>query len=131
MVKYSAAEQLAQGIAALKAEAIPAQVRARCEDLLIDVAGLCVAARGKDYMRALVASVDTGGACTAIVVDTDAQGRLNCRPVNACIQFLPTLDGKALFTVEGLRGKLPRNFTDKAWQAARTDGSDRRHGRVP
>jgi mono/diheme cytochrome c family protein len=31
-------------------------------------------------------------------------------------------DGKGLADVEGLRGKLPRNFTDKAWQAARTDG---------
>lgn len=31
-------------------------------------------------------------------------------------------DGKGLSGVEGLRGKLPRNFTDKAWQQARTDG---------
>ncbi|MBI5853754.1 MAG: cytochrome c [Nitrospirae bacterium] len=31
-------------------------------------------------------------------------------------------DGKGLGEIEGLRGKLPRNFTDKAWQAARTDG---------
>ena len=31
-------------------------------------------------------------------------------------------DGKGLADVEGLRGKLPRNFPDKAWQAARTDG---------
>lgn len=31
-------------------------------------------------------------------------------------------DGKGLGDIEGLRGKLPRNFTDKAWQAARTDG---------
>ena len=31
-------------------------------------------------------------------------------------------DGKGLADVEGLRGKLPRNFTDKAWQAARADG---------
>ncbi|MEW6248128.1 MAG: c-type cytochrome [Nitrospirota bacterium] len=31
-------------------------------------------------------------------------------------------DGKGLTDVEGLRGKLPRNFTDKAWQKARTDG---------
>ncbi len=31
-------------------------------------------------------------------------------------------DGKGLSGVEGLRGKLPRNFTDKAWQRARTDG---------
>jgi mono/diheme cytochrome c family protein len=31
-------------------------------------------------------------------------------------------DGKGLQDIPGLRGKLPRNFTDKAWQAARTDG---------
>jgi mono/diheme cytochrome c family protein len=31
-------------------------------------------------------------------------------------------DGKGLSDVEGLRGKLPRNFTDKVWQASRTDG---------
>lgn len=31
-------------------------------------------------------------------------------------------DGKGLSGVEGLRGKLPRNFTDKTWQRARTDG---------
>lgn len=31
-------------------------------------------------------------------------------------------DGKGLGKIPGLVGKLPRNFTDKAWQAARTDG---------
>jgi mono/diheme cytochrome c family protein len=31
-------------------------------------------------------------------------------------------EGKGLGDIPGLRGKLPRNFTDKAWQAARTDG---------
>ncbi len=31
-------------------------------------------------------------------------------------------DGKGLSDIEGLRGKLPRNFTDKVWQQARTDG---------
>lgn len=31
-------------------------------------------------------------------------------------------DGKGLGNIPGLRGKLPRNFTDQAWQAARTDG---------
>jgi len=31
-------------------------------------------------------------------------------------------DGKGLGKIPGLRGKLPRNFTDKTWQAARTDG---------
>ncbi len=31
-------------------------------------------------------------------------------------------DGRGLGNIPGLRGKLPRNFTDKTWQAARTDG---------
>ncbi len=31
-------------------------------------------------------------------------------------------DGKGLGNIPGLRGKLPRDFTDKTWQAARTDG---------
>jgi mono/diheme cytochrome c family protein len=31
-------------------------------------------------------------------------------------------EGKGLGGIEGLRGKLPRDFTDKVWQAARTDG---------
>jgi len=44
------------------------------------------------------------GACTVVVGDLDAAGRLRLRAVNACIRFLPTLDGKALFTVEDLAG---------------------------
>ncbi|KMP10402.1 cytochrome c [Candidatus Nitromaritima sp. SCGC AAA799-C22] len=31
-------------------------------------------------------------------------------------------DGKGLGNIPGLRGKLPRNFTDKSWQAERADG---------
>lgn len=62
----SVAERLADQVAALSAENVPKAVRARCEDLLIDVAGLCVAARRTEYVRALIASVDGGGPCTAI-----------------------------------------------------------------
>jgi 2-methylcitrate dehydratase PrpD len=62
----SVAEQLADRVAALSAAGLPKPVRARCEDLLIDVAGLCAAARATDYVRALIASVDGGGPCTAI-----------------------------------------------------------------
>ena len=32
------------------------------------------------------------------------------------------VDGKGLPSDLGLKGPLPRNFTDKAWQAKRTDG---------
>lgn len=31
-------------------------------------------------------------------------------------------DGTGMGNIPGLRGKLPRDFTDKIWQAARTDG---------
>jgi xanthine dehydrogenase small subunit len=56
------------------------------------------------------------GACTVIVAEladqgaasgapaalASAVGGLSLRPVNACIRFLPTLDGKALLSVEDL-----------------------------
>ncbi|MEY3251850.1 MAG: hypothetical protein RL227_823 [Pseudomonadota bacterium] len=42
------------------------------------------------------------GACTVVLGELGADGQLQLRPVNSCIQFLPTLDGKALFTVEDL-----------------------------
>ena len=64
--QFTVAEQLADGVAALGAERIPAPVRARAEELLIDVVGLCVAARNTDYMRALIGSVDGGGNCSAL-----------------------------------------------------------------
>ena len=40
------------------------------------------------------------GACTVVVGELGAGGGLEMKPVNACIRFLPTMDGKALFTVE-------------------------------
>jgi xanthine dehydrogenase small subunit len=45
------------------------------------------------------------GACTVVVgeLSPEAQGGLALRTVNACIQFLPSLDGRALFTVEDLK----------------------------
>jgi len=42
------------------------------------------------------------GACTVVVAETDGK-RVLYRPINACIQFLPVLDGKVLFTVESLK----------------------------
>ncbi len=41
------------------------------------------------------------GACTVIVGRLEG-GRVVLEPTNACIRFVPTLDGKALFTVEDL-----------------------------
>ena len=43
------------------------------------------------------------GACTVVLAEPE-DGRLKLRTVNACIQFLPTLDGKQLIAVEHLKG---------------------------
>jgi xanthine dehydrogenase small subunit len=43
------------------------------------------------------------GACTVVIASL-VDGELEMRNVNSCIQFLPTLDGKELITVENLRG---------------------------
>jgi xanthine dehydrogenase small subunit len=44
------------------------------------------------------------GACTVVMVEIDRSAeRLQVRAINSCIQFLPTLDGKELITVESLR----------------------------
>ena len=46
------------------------------------------------------------GACTIVVVEIDHSGDdVELNTVNACIQFLPTIDGKELITVDGLQGK--------------------------
>src|SRR5438128_10246232 len=53
------------------------------------------------------------GACTVVIAELaptggtttpDTVDGLRLRSANACIQFLPTLDGKALLTVEDLAG---------------------------
>jgi len=43
------------------------------------------------------------GACTVVVGSLNPAGQLEMKAVNSCIQFAPTLDGKALFTVEDLQ----------------------------
>lgn len=49
------------------------------------------------------------GACTVVVADIDASGRrLQTRAINSCIQFLPTLDGKEILTVESLASGVDR-----------------------
>jgi len=47
------------------------------------------------------------GACTVVIGELTQDGarrdRVALLPINACIRLLPTLDGKAVFTVESLR----------------------------
>src|SRR3954464_6814622 len=64
--KVSLAETLAEKIVALKPGALSATTTRKCEDLLIDVVGLCVTARNEDYIRSALAGCDDDGPCTAI-----------------------------------------------------------------
>src|ERR1700716_3839261 len=64
--QISVAERLADKIVALKPGGLPAATTRKCEDLLIDVVGLCVTARNEDYIRSALAGWDDDGPCTAI-----------------------------------------------------------------
>src|SRR3979409_1440071 len=64
--KTSVAETLAHGIVALKAGSLPSATTRKCEDLLIDVVGLCVTARNEDYIRSALAGWEDDGPCTVI-----------------------------------------------------------------
>jgi 2-methylcitrate dehydratase PrpD len=64
--KVAVAEVLANKIKSIDATKLPAAVRRTCEDLLVDVSGLCVAARREDYVKAAMAGWDEEGPCTAI-----------------------------------------------------------------
>lgn len=62
----SVAEALAAKIAALQPGVLPAATARKCEDLLVDVIGLCVTARKEGYVRSALAGCDDNGPCTAI-----------------------------------------------------------------
>jgi 2-methylcitrate dehydratase PrpD len=64
--QVSIAQVLAERIVALSAAKLSPAVRVKCEDLLVDVAGLCVTARNEDYIKAALAGCDDDGPCTAI-----------------------------------------------------------------
>src|SRR5215468_4400090 len=60
------AEHLAERIAAIDPAHLPAAMRAKCIDLAVDVAGLCLTARRLDYVESTLAACDDDGPCTAI-----------------------------------------------------------------
>ena len=64
--RIAVAEHLAERIAALDPARLPPAVRRRCEDLLIDVVGLCVTARREPYVASALASFGDAGSTTAI-----------------------------------------------------------------
>ena len=65
-MEVSVAETLAGNVGAIARAGIPREVRTRVEELVLDVVGLCLAARDTDYVRAVIASVDRGAPCVAI-----------------------------------------------------------------
>jgi 2-methylcitrate dehydratase PrpD len=62
----SIAEHLAERIAAIDPAALPAALRTKCEDLAVDIVGLCLTARQQDYVISTLAACDGDGSCTAI-----------------------------------------------------------------
>jgi 2-methylcitrate dehydratase PrpD len=62
----SVSEQLARRIVGVDPAELPQTVRETCERLLIDVTGLCVAARKTDYVKAALAAWPEAGPATAI-----------------------------------------------------------------
>src|SRR5258707_4756309 len=59
--KTSVAETLADKIVALKPGSLPPSTTRKCEDLLIDVVGLCVTARSEDYVAIALSGSDHDG----------------------------------------------------------------------
>lgn len=60
------AVRIAERLAGLRLEAIGERARRVAIDDLVDMAGLCVAARRSDYIAAIVAAAEDDGPCTAI-----------------------------------------------------------------
>ena len=60
------AETIGAWLAATRAEDIPPRTADVTRTLLVDVAGLCVAARRETYIAATLGAVDRGGPCTAL-----------------------------------------------------------------
>src|SRR5579859_2983606 len=66
MVSRTVGETLAERIAPLDPARLPAAVRSLAENLVLDVVGLCVAARRSDYVRAAAGSGLAPGRATPI-----------------------------------------------------------------
>jgi 2-methylcitrate dehydratase PrpD len=60
------AEQLAERIAKIDAARLPPKLRAMAEDLVVDIVGLCVAARNEEFVTTAKAGFDDTGPCTVI-----------------------------------------------------------------
>ena len=78
---------------------------------IVEVAGAATTRTVLDWLREDARCTGTKegcnegdcGACTVVIGEIAAGRGLSLQPANACIRFLPTLHGKALFTVEDLK----------------------------
>ncbi|MEO8344557.1 MAG: xanthine dehydrogenase small subunit [Betaproteobacteria bacterium] len=78
---------------------------------LVEVAGLPPQTTLLEYLREQRGLCGTKegcaegdcGACTVVLAEPDSMGRLAWMPVNACIRLLPSVNAKAVFTVESLQ----------------------------
>jgi 2-methylcitrate dehydratase PrpD len=66
MAGQAVAEVFAAWAGGLEVDAVPEAARTVARHALLDVAGLCIAARGTDYMAAALAAWDGEGPCTAL-----------------------------------------------------------------
>jgi xanthine dehydrogenase small subunit len=57
------------------------------------------------------------GACTVVVGELDEHGEVQLSAINACLQLLPALDRKALYTVEDLQTLMPAGTLHPVQQA--------------
>lgn len=64
--KISVAQALAEKIVAVKLGTLPLVTARKCEDLLVDVVGLCVTARNEDYVTSSLQAWEDDGPCTTI-----------------------------------------------------------------
>jgi 2-methylcitrate dehydratase PrpD len=62
----SVAEKLVERVLPIAPVRLPAAMRQKCEDLAVDVIGLCLTARNQDYVKSALAGCDDDGPCSAI-----------------------------------------------------------------
>jgi len=60
------AEGLARAVSRARGRRLTAPLQETCERLLVDIAGLAIAARNENYVKAALDAWEAGGACTAI-----------------------------------------------------------------
>lgn len=71
------------------------------------------------------------GACTVVLAELGPNDEPVFKAVNACIQLLPTLDGRALFTVEDLKGMATANAARLAGPVAGAQPSSASPAELP